>query len=911
MKIENIRTVAGPNVFSYRSVLVMRLDLGELFERESREFSGLNERLLTILPGLKTHHCSLGRPGGFVTRLEEGTYFGHVVEHVALELTDLAGVGVIHGKTRHDHGRVYNVVIEYKAEQAATFLLEQAVALVETLLRDRPFDLKPVLTHAKELVADWEPGPTTRAIMDAAERRGIPYRRDGTGSRLQLGYGKHLRYVQAAMTDNTAAIAVELAQDKDETNERLRRHGIPVPTGQVVRSLKEANEAAERLTKPLAVKPLTGHQGHGVSLEVSTPEEMKVAFEAAREFSSTVLVEEMFAGRNYRVVVIGGKMVAASERLPSTVVGNGLNSIRQLIDMENENPLRGVGHERPLTKIKVDAAVLSHLAHAGMSLDTVPAASEQITLSIRTNLSAGATARDVTGEVHPTIARLCERVARLIGLDICGVDLVIPDIAKPITSGGVIEVNASPGLRMHHFPSEGQSRDVGQALVDSVYPAGAPSRIPIISVTGTNGKTTVTRMIGHVLSNAGLCVGMTTTDGIYIDGDRVVEGDTTGPKSAAMVLSDPAVEAAVLETARGGIVRRGLGYDWSDIGILTNIGDDHIGQDGIKSIDDVVFIKSLIAERVREGGTLILNADNEHLVELATLERVNRVPKVIVYFSMKEKNPVIRQHLRAGGTAYFASPHALIEATGSARYQIADLSLLPVVMNGAADFQVSNLLATIAACRAYGVSHEVILQSLMSFSSYENNPGRANLYRLNGGHVMVDYGHNSDAFDAICRMASKWKDRRVTGIIGVPGDRDNSVIEHAARVAAKGFNRVIVKEDHDLRGRAPGEVPGLLCDTVREVSPAIECEVVPDECEALRRAVSEMIKGEVIVLFYEKLRPIERLLKELAAQPVPALSPMAVEQAPPKVQPRFKRSFPTRSTPRRFGRGFNQPQPAQ
>ncbi|HET8781593.1 MAG TPA: cyanophycin synthetase, partial [Pyrinomonadaceae bacterium] len=853
MKIENIRTVPGPNVFSYRPVLVMRLDLDELFERESREFDRFNARLLNTLPGLNTHHCSLGRPGGFVTRLEEGTYFGHIVEHVALELADLAGIGATHGKTRHDEGSVYNVVVEYKAEQAATYLLEQAVTLVETLLHDRTFDLKPILTHAKELIADWEPGPTTRAIMDAAERRGIPYRRDGTGSRLQLGYGKHLRYVQAAMTDNTRAIAVELAQDKDETNERLRRHGIPVPNGHVVRSLEEANEVLETLTKPVAVKPLTGHQGQGVSLEVSTAEEMKVAVEAAREFSSTMLVEEMFPGRNYRVVVVAGKVVAASERLPSTVVGNGLNSIRQLVDMENENPLRGVGHERPLTKIKVDAAVVAHLAHTGMSLDTVPAAGESITLSIRTNLSTGATARDVTQEVHPTTARLCERVARLIGLDICGVDLVIPDIATPITSGGVIEVNASPGLRMHHFPSEGQARDVGQALVDSVYPPGVPSRIPIISVTGTNGKTTVTRMIGHVLSNAGLCVGMTTTDGIYVDGERVVEGDTTGPKSAAMVLSDPAVEAAVLETARGGIVRRGLGYDWSDIAVMTNIGDDHIGQDGIKSIDDVVFIKSLIAERVREGGTLILNADNEQLVELAKSERVNRVPKTIVYFSLDERNRVLREHLRAGGTAYYANKRAVIEANGNTRHKIADLSLLPVVMNGVADFQVSNLLATIAACRAFGVSHEVLLQSLMSFSSYENNPGRANLYRLNGGHVMVDYGHNSDAFDAICRMAAKWKDRRVTGIIGVPGDRDNTVIEHAARVAARGFNRVIVKEDHDLRGRAPGEVSGLLCDTVREVSPAMDCQVVMDEVEALRQAVGEMIKGEVIVLFYEKL----------------------------------------------------------
>ncbi|HEU4433160.1 MAG TPA: cyanophycin synthetase [Pyrinomonadaceae bacterium] len=894
MKIENIRAVPGPNVFSYRPVLVMRLDLDELFERESREFDGFNERLLNVLPSLSTHHCGLGRPGGFLTRLEEGTYFGHIVEHIALELADLAGIGAIHGKTRHEEGRVYNVVIEYQAEHAATYLFEQAVELVEALLEGHAVDLKGILDHARRLVADWEPGPTTRAIIDAAEKRGIPVKRDGTGSRLQLGYGKNLRYVQAAATDQTSMIAVELAQDKAQTNERLSRNGIPVPNGIVVRSLDEANQALDTLIKPVAVKPLTGHQGLGVSLEVSTPEEMKVAFEAATEFSSKVLVEEMFAGRNFRVVVIGGKVVAASERRPCTVVGDGVSSIRELIEIENQNPLRGVGHERPLTKIKVDADVRTHLAHVGMSLDTVPAASERITLSNRTNLSVGATARDVTDEVHPSTARLCQRAARLIGLDICGVDLVIDDIAKPITSGGVIEVNAAPGLRMHHFPSEGAARDVGRALVDSVYPAGAPSRIPIISITGTNGKTTVTRMIGHVLSDTGLCVGMTTTDGIYIDGERVVEGDTTGPKSAQVVLSDPAVEVAVLETARGGIVRRGLGYDWSDIGVLTNIGDDHIGQDGIKSIADVVFIKSLVAERVREGGTLILNADNEHLVELARSERVNKVPKNIVYFSVNEKNPVVREHLRAGGTAYFANQRALIEAKGNSRRTVAKLSLLPIVMNGVADFQIANLLAAVAACRAHGVSQSVLLKSLANFSSCANNPGRANLFRLNGGHVMVDYGHNSDAFDAICRMASNWKDRRVTGIIGVPGDRDNTVIANAGRVAAKGFNRLIVKEDRDLRGRAPGEVSGLLCDTVREVSPATECEVVLDEVEALRRAVGQMVKGEVIVLFYEKLKPIQRVLEEFAAQPVPVLPPTPPVQAPPKVQPRFKRSFPTR-----------------
>ena len=880
MKIENIRALTGPNVYTYRPAMVMLLNLGELAERESREFEGFNERLLTVLPGLETHHCSLGKPGGFVTRLHDGTYFGHIVEHVALELTDLAGVGTIHGKTRHHESTVYNVVIEYRAEKTTVFLLEKAVELVETLLRDEPFLLSPVIEKAKQLVAATEPGPSTRAIMEAAERRGIPCRWEGNGSVVQLGFGKYLRYIQAAMTDQTSAIAVELAQDKEKTKNRLRQNGIPVPEGQVVYSLMEANRAMKKLEKPVVVKPVSGQQGHGVSLEVSTREDMRIAFKAARQFSSAVLIEEMFPGRNYRVLVVGGKVVAASERFPCRVTGDGVSSIRQLIARENRNPLRGKGHEKPLTKIQVDSEVTAHLKHTGKSLDSIPEINECITLSNRVNLSTGATARDVTHEIHPVIARMCERATRLIGLDVSGVDVVVPDIAAPLTVGGIIELNASPGLRMHHFPSEGKARDVGETVVEALYPVGAPSRIPIISITGTNGKTTVTRMIAHIIGRMGVCVGMTTTDGIYIGGEQAVEGDTTGPRSARIVLSDPIVETAVLETARGGILRQGLGYDWSDIGVLTNVGDDHIGQDGIKSVDDVLYIKSLVAERVKEGGSLVLNADNEHLVRLMESERVNKIPRTVIYFSLSEHNSVVRRHLESGGTAYFADHKSVIEARGQTRRALVELATLPIVMNGAADFQVANLLAAIAACRAYGVASDILLQALTSFSSCNNNPGRANLFRLNGGHIMVDYGHNADAFDAICRMASNWKDRRVTGIIGVPGDRDDAVIQRAGLIAAKGFDKVIVKEDHDLRGRNVGDVANLLCEVVREASPAIECEIVLDELAALRRAVSQMVRDEVIVLFYEKLQPIQKALHELAAEPIVSLPARAMPAFP-------------------------------
>lgn len=883
MKIDSIRAISGPNIYSHNPVLVMSLDLEELTEKESYEVPGFINGLIDLLPGLRTHHCSKGRPGGFIERLNEGTYFGHVVEHVALELTDLAGVPSSHGKTRragHDPGS-YNIVIEYRAEQVTRYLLKAAVELVEALVEGRPFALEELLKECGEIAADTELGPSTRAIVEAAKRLDIPCMRVGQDSLVQLGYGRNRKFIQAAVTSQTSAIAVEIAQDKEMTKALLSAASIPVPAGRIVRTEEEARAALEEIPPPVVVKPLNGRQGKGVSLNLMTPEQVVDAFQIARQYSSNVLVEELFEGQNYRVLVVGGKAIAASRRLAPQVVGDGARTIVELIEAANKEPLRGDGHGKPLTRITCDAILLAHLQKHGLSLGHIPRQGEVVFLREGVNLSTGGTATDVTHIMHPQVARLCERAARIIGLDPCGVDLVLKDIAEPVKrgGGGVIELNAAPGLRMHLFPSEGEARDVGAAVINMLYPEGSSARIPIVSITGTNGKTTVTRMIGHVFSEMGKTVGMTTTDGIYIGGECVERGDTTGPHSARAVLSDPSVEIAVLETARGGIARRGLGYDWSDVSIITNIQHDHIGQDGIKSLDDLVYIKSLVAERVREGGTLILNADDEQLTQLMKLRRVRRLKKNVVYFSLHSEHLVIKRHLSAGGTAYYVRDGWIMEARGQGEHPIVQTHLIPITLAGCAEFQVANAMAAVAACRASGTTRQQVASALTGFRSDRHNPGRTNLYQVADGYVLLDYGHNPEAFKAICHMAAQWKGRKVTAVLGVPGDRDNAIIERAGRIAARGFDRIIIREDKDLRGRPSGAVAGLLTEAVKKEVPERDCIISLDERTAISIALREMESGEIVIIFFDKLEPVLETLTEYDAVPVSAIEGLALRQS--------------------------------
>ncbi len=869
MKVLQLKALQGPNVFHHRPVLVLQLDLEDSAELGSHEVPGFRESLLAALPGLGEHKCSPGYPGGFLERLERGTYPAHIIEHVALELSALAGICVDYGKTFYDGAPGhYKIAVRYKCEKGMGFLLVGAVEIVHSLLKGKNVELRSIVEHAKQLVAERELGPSTRAIVSAAERRGIPWVRLNAENLIQFGYGKNRRLIQATTTSNTSDIAVDIAQDKNLTKQLLERASIKVPRGETVFSVEEAQRALRAMGVPVVLKPLDGNHGNGVTIGVQTDEGVRIAFERACKHSRTVLVEELFLGSDFRVLVVGGKLAAVARRVPAHVVGDGTHSVAELVEIENANPLRGEDHEKPMTIMRLSEVSLECLERQGFLPDSVPQSGSRVYLSETANISQGGSAIDMTDLIHSENRAICERAARVVGLDICGIDLVLADIAMPMSAqrGGIIEVNAGPGIRMHHYPSKGRPRDVGELIVESMYPKGSDARIPIVSITGTNGKTTVTRLTAHMLTEAGKVVGMTTSDGIFVGHQHVAKGDTTGPISARAVLCDPGIEVAVLETARGGIVKRGLGYDWSEVAILTNIQPDHFGQDGIKSIEDVFHIKKLVAERVREGGSLVLNADDPILASLAGSRIADG--RNVVLFSLSSSCPAVLMHTYSGGTAYFLRDGWIVESRQRKETPIIKAKEIPITVHGSAMFNVANALACVAACRALGLALLHIERALRSFSPGRNNSGRSNLYKMGKGYLLVDYGHNPEAIRAIGKMTKLWSGRKVTGVIAVPGDRSDEMIRMAARSAAESFDKLIVREDIDLRGRAPGDAAKILCQEVSLVSPELSCFTELDEQRAFHLAIEEMESGEVVVFFYDDHDLVEKLLAEVPAKPL-------------------------------------------
>ena len=874
MKILKKQVLRGPNVWSnYRNKLIqVRLDLEEMEQLPTDKIPGFPQALQQLLPGMVEHECSEGVHGGFFIRLERGTWMGHVIEHVALEIQSLAGMETGYGRTRGtDIKGIYNMVFAYEIEEAGLYAADAAFAIVDALSKGETFHLEPIITELIRLRQRYGLGPSTKSIIAAAEKQNIPWKRLGTRSKIQLGYGKNQQRFQATMTANTSSAAVTIAGDKQATKELLAAAAIPVAKGAVCNTLEELLEIIEAIGFPIVLKPLNGNQGKGASINLTTVEAATMAFYFAQEYSSYVLVEKFITGFDYRLLVIDGKFVAAAKRVPAHIVGDATLSIRELIEKENSNPLRGEGHEAALTKIKFDKDTFVQLEKANVTMEYVPRLGEIIYLKSTANLSTGGTAIDATDTVHADTIFMAERIAKIVGLDICGIDIMAKNITEPLMEHGgvVLEVNAAPGFRMHLSPSEGKARAVGKAVVDMLYPVGKSSTIPLFALTGTNGKTTTTRLLAHMAQSAGYTPGFTTTDGIYIGNHKIKNCDASGPVSGQLILSDPMVDFAVLETARGGILRAGLCFKHADVGIITNIEEDHLGLNDIQNLDDLANVKAVVARSVAKSGTAVLNADDAQCVKIADELDCN-----IVYFSMQQETPVITEHLSKGKTAVLIDGDAISIFSGADKIVVEQINNIPLTEKGNAKFMIANVMAAVAAAYSYGFTIPELQSALRTFTpSYELTPGRMNLFEFANFKVLVDYAHNPHGFLAMKDYLSNISSTRKIGIIAGIGDRRDTDTIKLASIAATMFDHIIVRQEHGLRGKTVDEINSLVIAGIKEGNKVVTYDLISDETEAIIHALNMAQEGDFIVALsdeHEKVVSIirEHLQKELSAIPI-------------------------------------------
>ena len=714
MQIREIRAMRGPNYWSIRrhKLIVMILDLEEYEEMPTNKIDGFYERLKAMFPGMFEHRCSVGAPGGFFQRVQEGTWMGHVIEHIALEIQSLAGMEVGFGRTRgYGEEGVYHVVFSYLEEKAGRYAAKASVRIAEALTEGTDYDLEADLQEMREIRESERLGPSTGSIISEAQSRGMPWIRLNRYSLCQIGYGINQKRIQATVTSDTSSIGVELACDKEDTKHLLEQAEIPIPKGEIVRRESALRREVDYLGFPLVVKPINGNHGRGITININSMEEAVKAYEAAKEVSRSVIVERYITGDDYRLLVINYKLVAAAKRTPARVIGDGKSTIQELIDEINADPRRGYGHEKVLTMITVNSMTENILEAHGYTVETVLPQGEILNLKDTANLSTGGTAMDVTDIVHPENIFMAERIARVIGLDICGIDLMTSDISKPVreTKGAVLEVNAGPGFRMHLAPTEGLPRNVASHVVDMLYPPGVSFRIPIVAVTGTNGKTTTTRLIAHMVKMEGYKVGYTTSDGIYIQNHMMQAGDCTGPGSAEFVLRDPTVDFAVLETARGGLLRAGLGFSYCDIAIVTNIAPDHLGLRGINTVEQMARLKGVLPETVLPDGYAILNADDELVYNMRKNVNCN-----VALFSMDEDNENIKRHSANNGLSAIYENGYITICKGTWKMRVVKVVNVPLTFGGKARFMIQNVLP--AVLTGYIRGFDLNLMSSQAFS---------------------------------------------------------------------------------------------------------------------------------------------------------------------------------------------------
>jgi cyanophycin synthetase len=894
LRILETQVFRGPNYWSYEPAIRMLVDLGSLEQWPSNTLEGFNDVILEHLPGLKEHSCSLGRPGGFVERLKDGTWLGHVAEHVALELQREAGAHIPRGKTRSagQPGR-YNVIYGYWEEQVGLAAGKLAVRLVNHLVEAAPgFDFLAELEGLIRLAERVAFGPSTQAILDEAAGRDIPYLRLNEASLVQLGQGKYQRRIRATMTSMTPALAVDIAGDKKLTTRLLASAGLPVPRSEIVVTEDEAVAGARRIGYPVVTKPIDGNHGRGVGLELRDEEAVRAGFRRALSEArrKAVVVESFVTGNDYRVLVIGGHMVAVAQRVPAHVTGDGEHTIRELVEITNADPRRGIGHEKVLTRIKLDAEAETLIQKQGFSLDDVPPNEAFVKLAATGNMSTGGISIDRTWEAHEDNVEIAEEAARVVGLDVAGIDFITPDISQAVreTGGAIVEVNAAPGFRMHTHPTEGESQYVAKPVIDLLFPPGTPSRIPIVAVTGSNGKTTTVRMISHILKGMGNKVGVTSTDGIYIDERLVKRADASGPKSAQMVLQNPRVDFAVFEVARGGILREGLGYGRNDVAVVTNVTGDHLGLKEVHSIKQLAAIKRVIVEAVPRNGFAVLNADDELVADMR-----KHCSGSVIFFSMQEDNDLVERWVRRGGKAVALQKGSrgemMVIREGRRTMPICWVHQLPSTFEGRARMMVANALAAAAAAHAAGAHIHDIRQGLRTFStSIYQAPGRLNLYELDGVKVLIDYAHNPHGLQAVGEFVERitsgssegsppgtpsWTANLKMAVVATPGDRRDEDMRELGRVAARYFDDIIIREDKNPRGRKLGETADLVMEGVQEAMRAGHrvgnVEIVLDEMEATRRALRRARAGDLVVLCVDYATEVWKELeaRKLQAQP--------------------------------------------
>ena len=882
MKILEIKVLKGPNYWSVRraKLIQMKIDLEEKENMPTNKIPGFRERLEKLLPSLIEHRCSEGVRGGFFHRVDEGTWMGHVIEHIALEIQTLAGMDTGFGRTRTPEGEkegVYYVVFSYMEEEAGVYAAKAAVGIAQALIGGKDYDLADDIQNMRVIREDTRMGPSTGCIVDEAAKRGIPFIRLNKQSLVQLGYGVNQKRIRATIASTTSNIAVDIACNKDETKMLLEAAEIPVPKGTVVRTEEGLLDAVEKYGYPLVIKPIDGNHGKGNTTNINSWDIALKAFAAAIEYSRYVIVERFITGFDFRCLVINYKFVCAALRTPASVVGDGVHDIKWLIDETNKDPRRGYGHEKVLTQITIDQFTQKMLDDASITLETIPEKGKRILLKPTANLSTGGTSTDVTDEVHPANVFMFERIAKIIGLDICGIDVMASDLKTPVSENGgaILEVNAAPGFRMHIEPSEGLGRNVAEPVVDMLFPKGSAGRIPIIAITGTNGKTTTTRLTAHIAKSAGKKVGYTTSDGVYIQNQLMMRGDCTGPISSQFVLKDPTVDFAVLECARGGILKSGLAFQNCEVAVVTNVAADHIGLGGIHTTEAMAKVKAVVPETVFDHGYSVLNADDDLVYKMKDDLDCN-----IALFSMNEHNPRIKEHAAENGLSCVFENGYVTLMKGSWKIRVLHVKNIPITYEGKAIHNIQNCLPSVLATYLFrDITIEDIRTGLQTFIPSANlTPGRLNFFNFKNFTVLADFAHNPHGLKLLCDFISKLDYPLHIGIISGTGDRRDEDIRELGEISAQYFDEIIIRCDKNLRGRTAEEIIGLLKEGIEKVNPGIPVMTIPNENQALEYIYENAKHGalytimcDVVAGALDKIRELkereEREEKPLAFSP--------------------------------------------